>query len=281
MRSISTNNGRLRGWLLAAAICIGVYLATPASGRAEEDHLKGYKIKDLNQVVATNPVTVDNVFGSESCTLKKPQFFLVQGEKNSGDDARGGPAGDFVCYKAKCTGPVPPTTDADSQFGVHKLQTVKAKLVCLPVNPHVCGDDQLDAGETCDGSADAACPGLCQADCTCMAQPCQANTGGFCWFLGAVDQSCAVACTSNGRAYDNATASYAGSGGSIGECVTVLQDLGVDLAAFGDIGCTEGAGCTTNVSSGGGLGGAVRCASPPTTAAAAPDSGYYRACACQ
>ena len=73
-------------------------------GAAEEDHLKGYEIKDLDQVPPpANPYAVTNQFGSESCELKKPQFFLVQSEKNTGDD-RVVVRGEFVCYKAKCWG---------------------------------------------------------------------------------------------------------------------------------------------------------------------------------
>jgi hypothetical protein len=44
----------------------------------------------------------------------------------------------------------------------------------------LCGDTVLDPGEDCDGSADAACPGGCQADCTCSLPPpfrCLAGTG--------------------------------------------------------------------------------------------------------
>ena len=37
--------------------------------------------------------------------------------------------------------------------------------------PSNCGNNTIDAGETCDGSDDAACPGFCQPDCTCGA-PC-------------------------------------------------------------------------------------------------------------
>src|SRR5581483_9958729 len=37
-----------------------------------------------------------------------------------------------------------------------------------------CGDDIVQAGEACDGTADTACPGACQADCTCGA--CQTVT---------------------------------------------------------------------------------------------------------
>lgn len=31
----------------------------------------------------------------------------------------------------------------------------------------VCGNDLLEPGETCDGAATGACPGACEADCTC------------------------------------------------------------------------------------------------------------------
>jgi hypothetical protein len=39
-----------------------------------------------------------------------------------------------------------------------------------------CGNDAIDPGEMCDGTADAACPGNCQADCTCAAA-CPATQG--------------------------------------------------------------------------------------------------------
>jgi hypothetical protein len=34
-------------------------------------------------------------------------------------------------------------------------------------HPPVCGNGALEDGEQCDGGADAACPGICQSDCTC------------------------------------------------------------------------------------------------------------------
>ena len=40
---------------------------------------------------------------------------------------------------------------------------------CPP--PPVCGDNLAEAGEECDGTDDAACPGQCQANCTCPAGP--------------------------------------------------------------------------------------------------------------
>ena len=37
----------------------------------------------------------------------------------------------------------------------------------MPPEP-VCGNNFLEAGEECDGTDDAVCPGQCQADCTCL-----------------------------------------------------------------------------------------------------------------
>ena len=36
----------------------------------------------------------------------------------------------------------------------------------------ICGDNIAECGEVCDGTDDAACPGQCQADCTCPADGC-------------------------------------------------------------------------------------------------------------
>ncbi len=41
---------------------------------------------------------------------------------------------------------------------------------CSLVDVSGCGDGIVQAGEECDGDADAACPGLCQSDCTCPAR---------------------------------------------------------------------------------------------------------------
>ena len=35
----------------------------------------------------------------------------------------------------------------------------------------MCGNDIVETGEVCDGTSDAACPGQCQADCTCPPPP--------------------------------------------------------------------------------------------------------------
>jgi hypothetical protein len=167
----------LRQLPLAAMLCIGSDFLFACTARAEDDHLKGYTAKDLNQVPASpNPLTLDNPFGTESCELKKPFLLLAASEKNGGDDPRSGPAGNFVCYKAKCSGALPPITDADSQFGLHQLQAKKAKVVCLPLDAlQVCGNGVREGTETCDGSDATACPGACLTDCTCPAATCGNN----------------------------------------------------------------------------------------------------------
>jgi hypothetical protein len=144
-------------------------LASPAY--AEQDHLEGYIVQDANRVLAPNPVAVQNAFGDDSCVLRKVRFYLAGSEKNGGDDPRGGPTADFVCYKARCSSPPPATIDADTQFGGHQIQFRRAKLVCLPFDTLTCGDGDLDPSETCDGVDDATCPGECQPDCTCPPPP--------------------------------------------------------------------------------------------------------------
>jgi len=46
--------------------------------------------------------------------------------------------------------------------------------------PPLCGNNILESGEQCDGSADAACPGLCQGDCTCPAPGCASSPEPLC-----------------------------------------------------------------------------------------------------
>ena len=66
--------------------------------------------------------------------------------------------------------------------------------------------------------------------------PCDAVTGGFCWFMGDSGASCDAACAIKGRAYDSATETYAGSGGTDANCVAVLDALGFGGPAFDELG---------------------------------------------
>jgi hypothetical protein len=105
--------------------------------------------------------------------------------------------------------------------------------------------------------------------------PCGATTGGFCWYLGVPKASCDAACAINGRIYDAATATYAGSGGSNANCGGVLDALGVPAGPVTDNSpCFDGVGCFNTTAA-----GRYRCTSPATNATAS--SIVQRVCACQ
>jgi len=98
--------------------------------------------------------------------------------------------------------------------------------------------------------------------------------GGACWFVGGDNQSCATVCATNGLAYDSATASYAGSGGSAANCQAVLDALSASGGSVLDIACADGWGCLVNIAS------RFRCTIPATNSTAALLN-VSRACACQ
>ena len=118
--------------------------------------------------------------------------------------------------------------------------------------------------------------------------PCPAGTipvGGSCWLLGGLAASCDEACSAAGLAYDDATAAYAGSGGTLAHCATVLEALsigtGIPIIGNQDFDCTPfgaAVGCGQDPSIVGSRG--TRCTAPPTTSAAS-FAGARRACACQ
>lgn len=101
--------------------------------------------------------------------------------------------------------------------------------------------------------------------------PCQATTGGFCWFAGIDGADCDGTCANAGRVYDGATESFAGGAGTDANCAAVLTALG--MAPFsgsgsGNLGCSEFSGLFS-------FRGTLT--SSPSNFA----SGYRRACACQ
>jgi hypothetical protein len=111
---------------------------------------------------------------------------------------------------------------------------------------------------------------------TSTTAPCSAQVGGFCWYIGASAEDCNTTCGDQGRVYDSATASYAGTGGSNEHCQAVLNALlDPDPGFLGAGSCGAGIGCHLG---GTGIGG--RCTDVPTNAT---DSGVNirRACACQ
>jgi hypothetical protein len=159
-----------------------------------------------------------------------------------------------------------------------------------------CGNGVIESPEQCDwgtlGGADCnsatsgAQPngtldctiGVCTFDTsgcyTCMGS----IVGGACWFLGADGESCDATCAAQGLTYDPATATYAGSGGNLANCVSVLTAVGGLIGpTFGDLpGCSpQLIGCTVSMAMGYG-----RC-TDPTTDGPSAIPGFQRACACQ
>jgi hypothetical protein len=105
--------------------------------------------------------------------------------------------------------------------------------------------------------------------------PCDAVTGGFCWFMGDSGASCDAACAIKGRAYDSATETYAGSGGTDANCVAVLDALGIPAGPLSMSAlCFDGVGCLYAPPA-----GRARCTAPPTNSSAS--GSVRRACACQ
>ncbi|MGB0513338.1 MAG: Ig domain-containing protein, partial [Wenzhouxiangellaceae bacterium] len=114
--------------------------------------------------------------------------------------------------------------------------------------------------------------------------------GGFCWYFGANNQSCNDVCAANGG-YNNGTETFAGSGGSNANCVTVLEALGqtqpgctgAENRTGLPVGCAADFETSNSCPSGGSTRNFVRYTSPATTAAGSSSSSSLflrRACAC-
>jgi hypothetical protein len=114
--------------LLAGTILVSSFAVV----RAEQDHLTGHKVRDYSKVKLSGSYTLSGGLGTQVCEPIKARFLLVQSEKNGGDDPRGGPAGRFLCYRASCSGTLPPNVPATGQFGAHSLKTISAQLLCVP-----------------------------------------------------------------------------------------------------------------------------------------------------
>jgi len=171
--------------------------------------------------------------------------------------------------------------------------------------PSTCGNGTIEPGESCDfgtvlagQTCNSATSGAkpygklaCGAGCVfdtsgCFACPGKV-VGGYCWWKGPDGLSCANTCASIGMAYDPATATYAGSGGSDANCIAVAAAWfswfsppapPISIQGIG----SSGVGCgdfSFPVIINGAASGIVRDASP--TLAEAVDAQIGRFCACQ
>lgn len=152
--------------------------------QAVKDHLKCYQVKDALNLAARVDLASPQ-FGLEAgCKVGKAKYFCVPAEKTviSAEDKKlkqpivplpvtGPDAGDRICYKVKCPAPAVPIADqtVTDQFGTRIATKFKASFVCTPAvkGSEYCGDGVKNGTEECDGTDAAACPGACQAACTC------------------------------------------------------------------------------------------------------------------
>jgi hypothetical protein len=108
---------------------------------------------------------------------KKPAYLCTPTARDG--QAVADPAGHLVCYKARPGKGEPKHAAVEGlhsadALGSLTLDTRKELLFCARalMNP-TCGDGSINqASEICDGADDAACPGLCQADCSCLPEVC-------------------------------------------------------------------------------------------------------------
>jgi hypothetical protein len=104
--------------------------------------------------------------------------------------------------------------------------------------------------------------------------------GPGCWFLGAPGASCDDTCSGAGLACDPATIDYAGSGGTLDACLSVMAALGAPTPnVYGDSLCD--AGCVEGQGGIGNLQGTIRCTEPTSCSTSfSINSPARRACAC-
>jgi len=126
----------------------------------------------------------------------------------------------------------------------------------------------------------AACAAIDGAPCGLDGQG--VGVGGYCWYLGGGGQSCTQVCASRGGVNMEGTRDFAGSGGTLENCMTVQTALNMPGSATTNVACvgSEGRGHGCSMRTGGsGLGKRYRCYEPETKA---DDSIYYfrRFCAC-
>src|SRR5262249_47328038 len=125
-------------------------------------------------------------------------------------------------------------------------------------------------------------PTATQAPTVTPGGPCTGQlVGGFCWFLGALGESCDATCTGLGKTCSAGTVTYAGTGGTSAQCDAVLSALYPIFGPFeGDRACgTGGIGCAILFTEVGKPG--FRCTDTPTDCAAMSVQTFSRACACQ
>jgi hypothetical protein len=130
------------------------------------DHFKCYRVRGAR--FRRVSVAAETQFGSLSVAIKRPRTLCVPVDKNGEgifDETRG-----LMCFDVRATPQTPRRVFTTNQFEQGAYDVHGVRELCVPafVNPGTCGDDAINApAEQCDGTDDAACPGLCTEECTC------------------------------------------------------------------------------------------------------------------
>ena len=165
------------GLALGAALIAG-----PAQAQIG-DHMRCYKIKDTQKLKGTVDIDTAQFGLAPNCKISKASLLCVPADKSNEsviDRRTGDPVtplplsalplpGDQLCYRVKCKDTPPPDTEVTDQFGTRLVTKFKERFLCTPAvkGTEFCGDGVTNGIEVCDPPDDGACPGLCQADCTC------------------------------------------------------------------------------------------------------------------
>jgi len=257
--------------------------------------------------IALGPITAVAATPAEKCEAKKDKLagsYFACRQKAEATSILKGIAADY----AKCSDKFDDKWDSAEEAGdmacpdnvltapmnaFLAAQATQTALIVAGTNPiPSCGDGVVNAvGEQCDGSdlGGQTCSSLgqllgslaCQVDCALDISDCLPTCpdGGFlysgaCWYRTALDENCDEVCAGVGLAYDSATLTIAGSGGTNAACDAILTGIGVGGAGVTDGSCFEGFGCLEEAGSRG------RC-TDPATSATVKDPTATRACACE
>ena len=148
-------------------------------------------------------------------------------------------------------------TDAPGKFaGKNTTAAIGDTCSAQSLGFATCGNGVVEPEETCDGTADAACPGLCTGTCTCPPPACGngiTELGESC--DGGSDSACPGACQANcrclgtcgdgivnapGEECDGSDGGTIGCDGSLG----VACDAGCTCCSIGGFFCGEFGCCT-------------------------------------
>ena len=184
----------MRVSIILIGLGLGAALITGPVQAQTNDHLQCYQVKGDLKLKGLLDLTTPQFGLEEGCKINKAKFFCVPATKSNVDvvDRDKQPVtplpfsappapGDRICWKVKCPEPFPDDQTVTDQFGTQTLTKFKTKLLCTPAvkGTVFCGDGTVNGSEVCEPTDDSACPGLCQADCSCGVAPPTCGNGSI------------------------------------------------------------------------------------------------------